>query len=120
MRRFNYDDGSEDFKDEVDNFFPDFGGEEEAEYMGRDDIINMLHIDLAEYDLNQKVLTAAIRLCEKTLFWRFRSIKTKLRMLDFIYKNLLELLKADSDEEEEEGDDKPDTEPEVSDKTGDD
>tara|TARA_Y100000034_G_scaffold40932_1_gene50380 strand:- start:1573 stop:1908 length:336 start_codon:yes stop_codon:yes gene_type:complete len=111
MRRFNYDD-HDDFKEEIDNFWPGdtdspFGYDPDDEpYIEKGDIINMLQIDMVEYELNQRILTAAYKLCKSSFWWRFRTVKSKIAMVKFVYLNFVELLdrenKKNGAEEEEE------------------
>ncbi len=106
MRRFNYDD-HEDFKEEIDNFWL---GEDDSDepYVEKGDIINMLQIDMVEYELNQRTLATAFNLCKSSFLWRFRSLASKLKMLKQVYSNFSEVLDRNKEELEEEDEENAD------------
>lgn len=105
MRRFE----SEDFDDqeEVNNFFdmnsdedgdgfprdPDeLTDEEYEEMMQRQDAINIMQLELVSEELNQRLLSTAARICEKSWFWKFRSHQTQLKMIKKTYIALNRML----------------------------
>lgn len=67
------DDAAEDFSDDL--FDPDF--------------ISMAELGIKEAGLRRKILSSAIKMSEKDVFWKFYSLDTKLSMIKkaFIYFN---------------------------------
>ena len=90
MRRFNYDDSSEE--DEIDNLFSDRMDDLEGEQLAEERFYQMAQLDLAQFELNQHLLHLALQLAEKSFFWRFYKIQTKLNIISKIYKNLNDLI----------------------------
>ena len=86
MRRFHYDE-NDDFQDDVDGFFADEIDFDENDYMG-DEMMDEVSINFVSYDLNQRLLRAAIQICEKSVFWRFKSIDSKLEAITKVYLSL--------------------------------
>lgn len=96
MRRFNYDD-NEEYREDVDKFFGE-GGEEQIltpeEYKAlveNEQALQEFHLRLAHRDLNHRALRTAIRVCEKSWFWRFYSLDTRLKKIDRAYKKVRKL-----------------------------
>lgn len=107
MRRFNYED-NEDYREDVDKFFAEsmgnqnFGDLTDEEYkmmMENESIFEDMQVQIVYRDLNHRILRAAVRVCEKSFWWRFLSIDTRLKHIDATYKHLKKL-----EEEEEEED----------------
>jgi len=93
MRRFEYDDSDDFFRDDLENFFD----EEEHEHFSvpKGELINVLQLDLVEADLNMKLLSLSVRTLEKTFLWKFRSPKTKIKMISEMYKEMVKLIDRD-------------------------
>lgn len=102
MRRFNYDD-NEEFRDDVDKFFrDDMDGVTPEEYkilMEQESIMEEMQNKMANRDLNYRLLRASVRICEKTFWWRFYSIATRLKHIETAFKQLKKL-EEEQDEEE--------------------
>lgn len=65
--------------------------------------IQMAHLDLASVDLNQKLLSEAIKILEKSWLWRFTPLDVKLQMIEKTYIGLTTLMEnAVSEEEDDE------------------
>ena len=80
MRRFDFDEN----EDDVDKFF-----DENAE---NDDVSEMqIELSFAYRDLNQKLLKNVIKVCEKSFWWKFYSLTTRLMMIRGTYENLKKL-----------------------------
>lgn len=81
MRRFEFEDNENDDEKDVDKFFSE------------EDDTGDIHIDfsLAYRDLNQKLLFNAIRVCEKSIFWKFYSLSTRLAKIRTAYEDLKKL-----------------------------
>lgn len=86
MRRFNYDE-NDDYSREVEKFF---GGpenpENEQEEFG--EISEELQVGLMYRELNYETVKQAIRFAEKSFWWRFYSINTRLDYIEKIYLKL--------------------------------
>lgn len=48
-------------------------------------------------ELRSMLLDKSLALCEKSLFWRFRSLQTKINMLASVYATLISLLDPDAE-----------------------
>ena len=89
MRKFDYDD-NEEFRDDVDKFF----NEEAAKYeemVNEELAIQEAQIEVAYRELNHRTLRAAVRICEKSWFWGFYSVNTRMRMISDVYLKLKNL-----------------------------
>ncbi len=88
MRRFDYDD-NEDYREDVDNFFGD-GEEGDAsitpdEYKAivqEEQAMQQLQIDLVYRELNDRLMFRAVKMLEKTFWWKFYSLDKKLRIIE--------------------------------------
>lgn len=88
MRRFNYDD-NEEYRKEVDNFF----GDEEmslGDYKEEKTIFDF-QFNLAQQELNHRILRTAVRMSENSFWWRFYSLSTRLQIIDRTFKRLRKL-----------------------------
>jgi len=92
--QFNFEDGIYD--DDEDE------GNEEANvaYISTDDFVEMMHMDLAQTELNQHLLGKAIDIAQQSFFWRFRSTVSKMQTIKRIYRELLEMTEKDDEGEE--------------------
>ncbi len=104
MRRFDYED--EDFKDED---FPDMDGVDDdelsAEYiqiLEKRELIEAIRLQLAQKELNYSILTKSIKYLEKSWFWRFKSVKTKLNLIIETYQTFKVLVDIDISKYQEE------------------
>lgn len=94
MRRFNFDDeetGPDN--EEVDRFFedPEFDLTPE-EYEA---LVNQqqLQAELIQQELNQRLLLRAIKMLEKSFFWKFYSFSTRLKMIEKTYQSFFKIQK---------------------------
>ena len=78
---FGHDFGDYDFED----------GDEISTYMDKDDLLNMMEMDLVQVELNHGMMEQAIRVAESQMFWSFRSAETKIRQIQSIYERLSEI-----------------------------
>lgn len=94
MRRFNYDENDE-YREDVDKFFnegdADLNDEQYNEMMEEERVIQQLQIRFVNRDLNHRILRTSIRICEKSIWWRFCKHATKLKMIDDTYKQFKKL-----------------------------
>lgn len=83
MRRFDFEENNDENKDDVDKFFDE---------NNEDDISDMqIELSFAYRDLNQKLLSNVIQVCQKSFFWRFYSLTTRLMIIRVAYENLKKL-----------------------------
>ncbi len=99
MRQFNYDDEYEE------NFFPDTGDdqpseEDVAELLERREQLDLIQLDLVDFDLQQKLLSKAIKMCEKSFWWRFKSNTSRLVKINETYHILKSIITPPSPEQE--------------------
>jgi len=90
-KRFNFED-SDDPQD--DNLFHDLDELNDSEYeqlIEHAEYVDLKNLNLAEYELNQKVLYKAIKLCEKNFFWSFKNPKSKIKLVVETYHILRKL-----------------------------
>jgi hypothetical protein len=97
------------FNNDDDDLNPKFSKEEDHEddddndeqYFDMDDLDDAaLFLDTAQMELvnreqNQKALKLATKMAEKTLFWKFRKLNTKLRIISEYYFYFVNLLDSD-------------------------
>ena len=81
------DEQEQEHEENMDEFF-----EEMQENMGG--FIEMVPMEMIAAATNQKVLIASIRIVESNFWWRFRSVKTKIRMIRETYKAINQLLEG--------------------------
>jgi hypothetical protein len=84
-----YYDDSDDLNDEnVNKFFQEdiSSFEEDFDELLEERQINQeFKYNFLERDSNQKTLRMAVRMCEKSFWWKFYSFKTKLKMIQESY-----------------------------------
>jgi len=98
MRRFEYDDNDDFFKDDLENFFDE--GPDDY-HIPKGELINVLQLDLVEADLNMRLLALTVKTLEKTFLWRFRKLKTKMKMIREMYNEMVNLVdRVDKDTKE--------------------
>lgn len=89
MRYYSNDDDDE--RENLDDFFEeDFDRlqEEYQDILEEEQINRQMEYDFVDRDLNHKTLRVAIRICEKSFWWKFLSIKTKLNIIQETYSSL--------------------------------
>ena len=96
MERFFDSDPEERYDFEDDGF-----DDEDVEFIGygEEDILDAMRLDLAQLELNQHLLAAAITVAERSFFWRFKSVDRKMDDIQKIYRTFL-LLTEDEGKEE--------------------
>jgi len=105
-RFFNNDDEDNvpefEFKDDT---FEEYEEDTEAiAYIDKQDLLEVMHMDLAQTELANDVMSKAIGVAEKSIFWRFRSADYKMKQIELIYIRLMQITSG-SHEEEDEGED---------------
>jgi hypothetical protein len=95
MGRFDENSNEEEFQPNDDFYEPENEENEEEHSLSEQEyaeFLQQMQIQLAESDLNQKLLSKSIRVLEKSFFWRFRLMETKLRLIARVYKSLQKLI----------------------------
>lgn len=98
-RFYNNEDDDEQFKFEDDTFDENEDEEGDIAYVSSDNLVDMMHMDLAQTELNQHLLAKAIDIAKHSFFWRFRSTTTKMKEIKKIYKDLAEMTEEEKEEE---------------------
>jgi len=93
MRRFDYDDND---NDDIDKFFNDpeesiLTPEEYKKITEEDQAIQYAQIGMNYRELNRKLLSRSIAMCEKSFWWKFLSLEAQLGRIEEIYKKLRKL-----------------------------
>lgn len=88
MSRFDQDDNEE--RDDVDRFFNEDNGRYD-ELVQEEIELQEAQLDIAHREINNRLFRTAIRLCEKSWFWPFYSLSTRLRMVTEAVKKLKRL-----------------------------
>ncbi len=87
MKRFNFE---EDDEDDDEEYY------EESEEMSmdmdfEDHLLAMTHFPME----NDNLLPSAIQVCEKSLFWRFRSLSYKVKKIRMVYLALKDFIEEE-------------------------
>lgn len=88
-RFFNDDENNPEFKFEDDQFGSEF--DDEIEFIDRQDLIEMMHLELAQDEFNKEILSRAIEIASKNISWYFRGPEYKMNQIELIYNNLLKI-----------------------------
>ncbi len=88
----------------------DDGDEEElsAEYLQileKRELIEAIKLQVIQKELNYAILGKTVKYLEKTWFWRFKSLKTKLDLIVETYQTFKTLVDIDSSQYDEDEDD---------------
>jgi hypothetical protein len=96
MERFY--DNEEENDDDRDSFFnsnePYDGEDLEEEVVGYIDqkgILDVMHMDLTQSQLNQNILSKAIEICKGSWFWSFKKTEDKLEEINMAFKKLMSM-----------------------------
>lgn len=73
---------------------------EEVVYSSELQLVNALQFELAKRELDHHLLEKAMEIAQRSWFWRFRSEKSKMKKITFVYSWLQEMIE-DEDEPEE-------------------
>ena len=99
MRRFNYDD-NEDHHEDIDGFLNNENGGEEEDFISPDEYKQIIEeekalqkaqMEIVQRDINDRTLFESIRMLEKSFWWRFYSLKTRMKMIKEVYTKLKRL-----------------------------
>lgn len=111
MERFYNSDENQD--EDKDPYYEPDEAEEESEvvgYMDQKGILDVMHMDLAQSELNQNLLNQAIEIAKSNWFWNFKNNSKKMSDIENIYQKLFnmlgygisEVVNNDNEEENEE------------------
>jgi hypothetical protein len=78
-----------------DDDFPDLEGffdENSPEIPGAGDVVEIMHLELAEASLNHEIMKTVISALQKDFFWKFRSPASKLRMIEVGFRRIDKLI----------------------------
>ena len=93
MRRFDYDDND---RDDIENFFNEseesiLTPEEYKKIAEEEQAIQHAQIGMVHRELNRKLLSRSIAMCEKSFWWKFLSLEAQLERVEETYKKLRKL-----------------------------
>ena len=97
MRRFDYND---DEDREVNDFFDD-NDDDDYEGLSPEDEKELYEQQMALVyrDMNDRLLLRATKMLEKSFWWKFYSLDTRLAMIQKTYKRYLDLVLQDDEGE---------------------
>lgn len=107
MKRFfdnDPDNNPEQFRFDDDYFNHEFDGEydedsESIAYIDTNGLIDMLQLDIAQAELDQKLLQKAIEVASSSLFWKWKSVEKKSQAIDHAYAELAKIMDSLDDPE---------------------
>jgi len=88
MKRFDFEDNDDEndpFEDP--NMKSNSHNEIEDEHEFQRETIHLGHMEL-----DQRLMSKAIKICEKSFFWKFYSIRTRLMMISKVYSKFKKIL----------------------------
>lgn len=74
-------------------------------FIDQQGILDAMHMDLQEIELNQNLLGRAIEIAESHWLWRFKSHATKLAEIEEIYHQLIKMTESQNAPQGEEDED---------------
>jgi hypothetical protein len=90
MREFYEDRNGGMFSNDDDD--DEESGENQEEIIASGGIVDLANLDLIAIELNRKMMGMTLALAKQTWFWRFKSLNTKLEIIEKIYKTLNKLI----------------------------
>lgn len=82
-------------KNEEEDDFDEFYENDYKNLLNQQNALEGFHLHLLEKKISDRVLNRSIRVCEKSFFWKFYSINSKLTKISKVYENLINLLKIE-------------------------
>jgi len=86
----NEEEDGDDFDD-----FDDFENFDYKNLLNQQNALEGFHLHLLEKKISDRILNRSIRVCEKSFFWRFYSINSKISTISRVYENFINLLKIE-------------------------
>lgn len=87
--------GSEDMYDEDD----DLDHMTPVGFIDPNGMLEVMHMDLAQTELNQHLLSKAIEIAKSSWLWRFKDTQKRLEELEIIYRKLMSMTDDSNDDE---------------------
>lgn len=87
-----------DSYNEYDGEDHDYDEESNIAFIDSDGLVEIMHMDLAQSELNQHLLSKAIDVAKEGFFWRFKSNKKKLEEIKNIYSQLIQMTEDEKGE----------------------
>lgn len=82
-------------KSEEEDDFDEFPENDYKNLLNQQNALEGFHLHLLEKKVSDKILSRSIRICEKTFFWKFYSINSKLAAVNKVYDSFTRLLKIE-------------------------
>ena len=105
MRHYEYND--DEFSNDVDKFWKgdddddeNMNNEMEEEFYNKE-VIHAIEMQLAEKDLDLRLLKVVIKMLESSFWWKFYNFKTKLKMISRSYMIFFKTMQKTREIEEE-------------------
>lgn len=95
MKRFDDDDDDDLFPDTEDGNVDDG---DYAELVEQNGALELMQLNLAQLDINQRLLFKTIKMLSRSWFWRFRRPATKLKMIRETYLILYDLVRLEKED----------------------
>jgi len=103
MRQFEYNFEGDEYSNHDEEMHQQFEEDDDDTIYGDDTysdmdyemIDSLINYEKEQDDLNKELLNAAVRICEKGIFWRFRTLKKKMEMITEAYIVLTQLMEID-------------------------
>lgn len=106
MERYYNDDSDKDqepfFGSGDDNDEDPEETEEALAFMQRQNVIDVMQIELAQIELNQKLLAQAVAIAEQEWLWWMRGVGYKTAQIEAVYKRLVQITEDAGGEQVEE------------------
>jgi hypothetical protein len=67
-------------------------------FMDNQNIIDVMHMDIAQTELNQQLLAKAMEFAKQNWLWCFKSNETKMKEIEVIYKRMLKMTETEEGE----------------------
>lgn len=90
MKRFHFGDDESEYEEDEDDL-------EDMRFMMPDssELIAMTQME----DPNHYLLNYALKICEKSIFWRFTGVSSRLKMIDTVFHSIKKLTEEQDDAE---------------------
>ena len=88
MKRFNFEEDEEEEDDDEEYY-------EDSEEMNMDMDFEDHLLAMTHFPIGDDLLPSAIKVCEKSLFWRFRSFSYKVKKIRMVYLALKDFIEEE-------------------------
>lgn len=97
---FGSNNNNEDDEDDDDD--EDDEDDEVTSFIDQQGMVDIMHMDLAQTELNHQMVAQAIDLAKQSWFWTCRSSASKMTEIEKIYKRLIAMSRGIDDKKKEE------------------